>query len=187
MNGIRAHIKKVANSLLSFDRDKQGALLVSSVDQIGSDNLITVVPVLDTAAYAIGDVLFVPTPIPNAVPGNDVQGRLDTVYLVDKSDAAAFILDLYFFDVDESAAFGTINAAPNMSDANGLSYMGHVSVASADWKDLGGFKVAQETNLRRHIKPAAGTFTIWVAAITGTVLTFAASDLELRLGFSTNY
>lgn len=146
--------------------------------------LIDVTPVLDTNAYSIGDVFFVATQIPNALRVADGTGFLQSLYLIDKSDAAGLALDLYFFDA--AVTFGTINAPPSISDADAAHYMGHVSVASGDWKDLGGVKVAQENQLSKNIKPVSATTTIYVAAVIQTALTFAASDLVLRFGFDNN-
>ena len=152
-----------------------GAVLIG-----GYSPLVNVTPTLDTAAYAIGDVMFVTTLISAVMSDVNKTGVLQTIYLVDKADLGLPI-DLYFFDANVS--FGSLNGVPAISDADALNYIGHESVLTTDWKDLGGVRVAQLKNLGKVVKPVTGTANIYVAGVIQAVGTFAADSLLLRCGF----
>lgn len=143
--------------------------------------VINFTPVVDTAIYANGDVLFDTAVITGALFDKNRPMILDSVTAFDKSDAAN-IVDLYFLDAN--VAMGTINGGPSISDANIVNILGVVSIAAADWKDLGGARVACKNNLGLIVKPATDTQDLYCAGVLGAVTpTFgAASDFVLRLG-----
>lgn len=136
---------------------------------------------LDTSAYASGDLLADAQLVAACVRANDVPGVLHSILVIDEDDQGA-ALDLYF--ASASSTFGTENSAPSISDANARTLLGFVSVATADYKDLGGVKVAFKSNVGMTVVPATGTDDVYVAAINGTgTPTYTASGLKLRLGF----
>lgn len=141
--------------------------------------LLNVTPTLDTVAYASGDVMFVSTVCTNAFRVTDGLGILDSVVLIDKADQG-IALDLYFCDANITT--GTINGAPSISDADCATIMAIVPVASGDWKDLGGARVANIKNIWATVKAATGTRNMFVFGIIGGAGTYTASDLVLRLG-----
>ncbi len=143
--------------------------------------LINFTPVVDTGAYSSGDVLFDTTVIIGALFDKNRPMILDTLVAFDKSDAAN-IVDIYFLSAN--VVMGTFNGAPSISDADILNICGLVSIAAADWKDLGGARVAVKTNLGLILKPVADTTDIYCAGVLGAVTpTFgAASDFVMRLG-----
>lgn len=145
-------------------------------------DLITVVPVCDTSAYTAGDVLFDTTAIPNAVRTSGGQAVLQTLTVIDKDDQAAADMVIYIFDTGSSLTFGTANAAPSISDANAAKLVGVVSIASADWKDLGGAKVANVRGLGIVCESSNGR-ELGFAATTGGTPTQTASGLVFRFGF----
>lgn len=145
--------------------------------------IIAVTPTLDNAvAYGAGDVLFDTTAIAGALRVNDGTGVLMSVFLNDKDDQAAAGLDLYFFSANVS--LGTRNSTPNISDANADNLLGIVSVATGDWKDLGGCKVASIKNIWLPIKAGSGVTTIWVAGVTAGTPTTTTSGLVMRFGIT---
>jgi hypothetical protein len=141
---------------------------------------VDLTPTLDTSLYTTGDTLFVATAVPLARI-SDGTGVVTTVAAIDKSDLK-IPFDLYFFS--SAVTFGTINVAPSISDADGAAYLGHVSFAAADYKDLGGVNVAIKTAVGINFKPASGTQNVYVAGVIQSGLTVAASDLVLRFGVS---
>lgn len=143
-------------------------------------NLIDVTPTLDTSIYASGDTLFDSTVITNAVPIGGAAIRLTSIVLIDKDDQGA-ALDLYI--LDSNLPFGTLNAAPSISDANADNMLAHIAVAAGDWKDLGGARVAVIENIQTIVKPSADGRDLYVAATTGGTPTHTASGLVLRFGF----
>jgi hypothetical protein len=139
-------------------------------------------PTVDTNIYANGDVLFDTAVISNLAFDKNRAFVIDSVMAMEKSDNPGLILDLYFLDAN--VAMGTFNGAPSISDANALNILGVASFAAADWKDLGGVKVALKNNLGIVVKPATDTSDVYAAAVLGAVTpTFgAASDFYLRIG-----
>jgi hypothetical protein len=142
---------------------------------------VDVTLVLDTSAYAAGDLLVVPQIVNSAVKATDGTGVLHSIMLIDEDDNGS-ALTLYF--ANASSSFGTINLAPSISDANARTILGFVDIAAADYKDLGGVKVAFKGNIGMTIAPASGTDDIYVAAVlTAGTPTYTASGIKLRLGF----
>lgn len=138
-------------------------------------------PTLDTSAYADGDVLFTPIEITELAPVN-TPVLLQTVTVVDVDDQGA-AFDLLFFR--RSVTLGTINVAPSISDADALFYAGRVSIASGDYYDLGGARVADASDLSRPrlMAPGENNTSLWVAGISRGTGTYTASGLQIRLGF----
>lgn len=147
----------------------------------GSVAIVDVAPVIDTSIYAAGDVLFDTVIAASAVPVAGGSSVLRSVELLDEDDQG-IALDLVFFD--SLVPLGTVNAAPNISDANARKALGCVSIATGDYIDLGGCRVATLRNIGLVLKAAAGATDLYVAAITrGGTPTYTASGLKLKLGF----
>jgi hypothetical protein len=143
-----------------------------------ADDVITLTPTIDTGAYADGDTLFDAAAVAMArVSGRPVT--LQSVAVTDKDDEGATI-DLFFFD--SSVTFGTINAAPSISDADALKYLGHVRISSTDYLDVGGAKVACVKGIGLVLEPS-GSANIYVAGVIREIKTYtAATDLQFRFG-----
>lgn len=142
---------------------------------------VSVTPVCDTNAYTAGDVLFDRVAIPNATPGNDIPAVLTTVLLLDEDDNTAANITLIFLDADVS--LGAANSAPDISDGSARNVMALLVLPSGNFVDLGGAKIVNTNNLNMVLKPAAGTSTIYVAAICAGTPTQTASGIKLRFGF----
>jgi hypothetical protein len=164
-----------------FAADKMQALILANLSALAAHVFVNLaaVPVLDTSIYASGDTLFDSTAVANAVRTAGGTAILRSLTLIDKDDNTAAGIDLFFLGAN--VAFGTLNAAPNISDANGLNILGFVSIASGDFIDVGGSKVATKTGLNMILKAASGT-TIYVAAITRGTPTQTASGIQVLLG-----
>jgi hypothetical protein len=145
--------------------------------------VVDVTLVVDTAIYASGDVLAITAPVSGALRDNDTPMILQTVTMIDEGDQGV-AMDVYFLDANVS--FGALNAAAAPTDTAVRSVMAKLPVAAADWKDLGGARVATYNNLNMPLKPAAGGRDIYVVVVngTGTPTFTAASDLKMRLGLS---
>jgi hypothetical protein len=146
-----------------------------------SDIVVTVTPVLDTAAYASGDLLFDSAEVANAVRANGYTAILQSITIIDKADqGVAFTLLI----ANAATDFGTLNGAPDPDDTEAATVIGHVPVATGDYIDLGGAKVACIRNIGLLLKAGAATTSLYVAGVNGTgTPTYAASDLVLQLGF----
>lgn len=151
---------------------------IGSVSQ--NYSLLDVTPTLDTSAYASGDVLFVSTVCTSLMRVNDGLALLKSVQVIDKGDQGA-AFDLYFFS--SNVTTGAVNGAPSISDADLATCLGYVSIATGDYKDLGGARIATKNVLDMMLKAASGTKNIYIAGVNGSgTPTYAASDLVIRLG-----
>lgn len=145
-------------------------------------SVISATPVMDTNAYASADLLFDPIELVSAfrVPGG--HAIIDSVTLLDEDDNTAAGLTLVF--TTASTTFGTLNSAPNISDANLRNVVGTVAVVAGDWIDCGGAKVACVRNINLPVKAASGATSLYVAGVNGAgTPTFTASGLKLKIGF----
>jgi hypothetical protein len=146
-------------------------------------DVIEVVPVLDTSAYAVGDVLFNPIAIPLATRLLGGRAVLQSVSIVDEDDQKP-AMDLIFFSVLRS--LGTINTAPSISDVDARDCLPTVSIAADRFIDLGGVSIgtALQSEMGRMYEAGTGSASIFVGAIARSAATFTAADkLRFRFGF----
>lgn len=147
-----------------------------------SGNVIDVTPTLDTAIYADGDLLFNPAAITSAACFSGGIVRLESITLLDEDDQGV-AMDLLFLDA--STSLGTFNAAFAASDTLARAILGRVNIATGDYVDFGGFRIAQKTALGLIMKAPSSGSTIWVAGVTrGGTPTYTASGLKFKFGFS---
>lgn len=153
--------------------------LLGTTPVSSSGDVITVTPVLDTSIYASGDVLFNPIAITSASRANGTPVIIQSITLLDKDDQGA-ALDLFVSQSNNN--LGTINTAPNISDTNAenLHYLG--AVATTDWIDLGGCRVATIRNIGLQLEPASDSRNLFLSAITRGTPTHSASGIVMRVG-----
>lgn len=148
------------------------------------DVVVSVTPTLDTNAYASGDTLFdttkvqVLTAAPTGSAARGLRGRIASVTVLDKSDQNA---GMTLFFLRSNVGFGTANSAPNISDDNAEQIVGRVTIAAADYTDLGGCDFAQAHNLNIPFVLPSNQRELYVAAITNGTPTYAAAGLVLRV------
>jgi hypothetical protein len=148
---------------------------------VGGLALVDVTLTADTGAMGANQIIADTQVVTNAMRVADYLGKLVSVSVIDEDDQGA-ALDLYFFDANVS--MGTENEDVTISDANARSFLTKVAIATGDYTDLGGVRVAALGNLARLMKPATGTRNVYVAAVNGAgTPTYTASGLKLRLGF----
>lgn len=139
--------------------------------------IVRFTPVVDTAAYAAGDVLFDSTAVTissNATAG--ARGSILTASIIDRDDESSQTVTLYF--LRSNVSLGTINAAPSITDDNAAEIIGSCTVTTGT--DLGGCKYGETSGLVIPFELTGPT--IWVAATTGGTPTFtSASDIRVRL------
>lgn len=158
----------------------------SHVGQVGGNTKVfpATAFTLDTSAYSSGDVLTDALEFDNAMRVNDGTGYLIALTLIDEDDQGV-AMDVYVMDANVS--LGTKNSAPNISDANARNILGIISVATTDWKDLGGARVAHLKGLAMPVSAGTGTKKIWLACVNGTgTPTFTESGLRARPAFERN-
>jgi hypothetical protein len=139
--------------------------------------------VLDTAAYAAGDVLAATAVISNVMRVNDGRANLFSLTGIDKSKQKPAMTILFYQTNVTSAA---VNAANNLSDADQLNLLGFHRILAADWIDYANnsiccFKGPTAPGLL--LEAATGTKDVYAVCIldAGTP-TFAVGDLMFKLG-----
>jgi hypothetical protein len=143
-------------------------------------SLIDVTLSLDTSPYASGDLLADTQVVTSAIRLINGRARLQSVLIIDEDDQGV-AFDLYFLSANNT--MGTENSAPSISDANARDILCRVPIATGDYYDLGGVRIADVHGLNRIIKAASGTTSIYVAAVNGSgTPTYTASGLKLRIG-----
>lgn len=144
--------------------------------------VVDVVPVLNTSAYADNDVLFVPIAVPGFHEAYATAGakarKLVSVAILDEADQAQDI-DLVFSAGD--LTLGTINDVVSISDADARKVLGVVSVLIADYADLVNSQLATKRGIELILQPST---TLYLSGIlrSGTP-TYAVSSLRIKLGF----
>lgn len=170
---------------------------MSSDGVIRSTNrkIIRVTPTLDNGnAYAVGDVAFVATEIPNAVLEKGGCSKIVNAYLMDQ-DRDSYILQTIF--TEGNTALGTINATANISDADllannicGLTKLDNdaaTSGAHIDTSKIHQMLPASLTGENNHdlmlLQAADDSTSVYVQGIltSSTTPTFADGDLQLIL------
>lgn len=146
----------------------------------GETSYVDVALTLDTAAYTSGDVLFIPTSIPAAMRAINKKGVLQSIVLIDEDDLG-IAMDLVLLSANNT--LGTINTTVSISDANAREILGIISIAAADYIDLGGVRIASKNGLGMVVKPVTGATNLYVAGITRGAPIHTAAGLRLRLGF----
>jgi hypothetical protein len=136
-----------------------------------------------TDTYAAGEVVSgVETQDNSSVYGSHGALRIDHVNVLDCTDTGPD-LDIYLFgDVTAGTATPGATWAPTDTDLNNLFIdwsAVRVEVRSANWKDLGGAKVAQ-IDVGRYLTGWFGIFSILVIA-QGAYTTSADGDLQAHI------
>lgn len=132
--------------------------------------------VIDTAAYASGDLLSDRVAIDLTGKGEPVSGEVVGFTLLDKDDEGG-LLDIVF--LDSNVSLGTINAAPSISDTNAQQLIAP-AVPVSSYTDMGGCQIAGPSFDPIPFETATGI--LYVAAISRDTKTYtAASDLRLKV------
>jgi len=154
----------------------------SQIGKVGVfSDLISVTLSLDTSAYASGDLLADTQAISNAVRVLGGQAVLQSIMVIDEDDVGA-AFSIYILGANNT--MGTENSAPSISDANARAIQAIVDIATTDYKDLGGVKVANIRGIGAVVEAASDSKDLYVSVVNGTgTPTYTASGIKLVLGF----
>lgn len=147
----------------------------------GDDDVIDVTLNLDTSAYADGDVLSDTAELSNAVRVAGGKATLVSITVNDEDDQGGSF-DIVFFRTNVS--LGTKNSAPSISDTDAREYLGHISISSGDYIDLGGVQVARKigSECALELEAGSGSTSIFVSTISRDTKTYTASGIRLKFG-----
>lgn len=166
--------KTPERSVIVDPRDTSGA-----TDFIGGA-VRDVTLVCDTSIYADGDVLSATAVITDFFPVVNGVGEIKAIRLADEDDQG-IALDIFFLDA--STSIGSANAAFSPSDAVSRDLLCHHRIATGDYLDLGGVRIATKTACGLFVKAKTDTKDLYIATVTrGGTPTYTASGLRLRLG-----
>ena len=142
-----------------------------------------------TGEFVSGDTLTpVLVELPNAVDNDGGISLLQGMSVFNK-DNADCALGIVFFENNSTPAFGTINAAPSISDADFLANnpLGSVELNAVDQTMFGGNRFGtaggatddHEPN-QLFLQAAAGSTSVYFAMVARTTTTFdTATDISL--------
>lgn len=135
----------------------------------------------DTGILGAGEVIADSQEILGALRHKGDATELRSIVVIDEDDQGTAI-DVIFMRA--AKVLGAENSTPSISDADSREIVGRVSIAAADFTDLGGAREATKPNVALVMKGALDSNSLWVGAITrsGTP-TYTAAGLKLRLGF----
>ena len=142
-----------------------------------------VILTLDTSQYGSGDVLAATQEVTNVMETAGGTRTLSGIQVVDEDDQGG-AFDLLFFR--SNVSIGTENAAFSIDDAGSREFLGWVSIAAADFTDWGGFRSAFIHSSAAAFKigmleAAAGSKSIFIAAISRDTKTYSASGIRVKL------
>lgn len=135
----------------------------------------------DTNVYADNEVLADTQELPLAVKQPGGIARLVSLVVLDEADQGA-AFDLIVLDADVS--IGTENGNVAITDTNARRIIGRVAIASGDYYDLVGSRIAVKNSIDQILKAASGSTSLYVAAISRGTGTYAASSIRLKFGFA---
>ena len=150
-----------------------------------SFKVLTFTPVLDTAIYAAGDVMFIAQELTGVMNDTGGSAKLISAVVSDKDNEKA-TFDLYFFDSLPANSLGALNAAYALNDADFAKMMGRIAVLAADYVSSSSNSAeATYKNIQLMLKAASRSKSLWLVGVVRTVTpTFTtAGDLKIQLGF----
>lgn len=156
-----------------------------SIEVSPQGDVIDVTLVCDTGASSAGKVLAIPQEVTNFVRLPGSSARIDSITAIDEDDQGT-AFDLIFMSITGSLGALAATAAP--SDAVARTILGQISIAAADFVDLGGARVATLLGSRcgLMVKPGLATSrSIWIGAITRSgAPTYSVSGIKLHIGLA---
>lgn len=165
-----------ASDQVQLQATKSGALRATN----GDADVYTVTFSLDTSAYASAD-LVADTQAVSTTAFDQEGGTIvvDSVVILDEDDQGV-ALNLVF--IQDSTSLGTENAAPTITDADARKIIGVVPIATGDYLDIGGSKIATVRNVGLTLKAASGSQALYVAIVNGSgTPTFTATGLQAMI------
>jgi hypothetical protein len=142
---------------------------------------ISVTPTIDTAAYTTGDCIGGLMTFSNAVRISGGSGIIQSVLVLDKTQAQRAAIDLLFFD--RSVTWAGNNAAVAMSDADMAYCLGVIPIGpyNTAWPGTPANSFSTLINVGLPFI-LSGTDLFVGAVVRGTPTYVAASDLVFTLG-----
>lgn len=153
---------------------------VDRVEHVGQ--VLGVTMSVDTSAYGSGDLIADTQEIAGAVLRSGGTTMLQSMTVVDESDQGV-AFDVYILSAN--VTMGTENSPPSITDGDASKIQAIIPIAAADYRDLGGVRVADVYGLNRILQAEAGSTSLFIAIVNGTgTPTFAATAIKIKLGLT---
>lgn len=144
---------------------------------ITSYNDVTLV--LDTSAYADGDLLSDVVEIPEAVRIEVGTGILKSIVVLDKDDQGA-ALDIAI--TRSSTSWGTINDAFSISDAIADDILWWWEFGAGDYFDGLAWQRIQKDDIGMPVAAETGSDSLYIAAVSRGTGTYTVSGITVKVG-----
>ena len=138
--------------------------------------------VVDTSAYASGDLLFDTTQLAavNVWQAMNRTAILQSIVVLDE-DANSKAMDIVF--LDDSTSLGTINVAASLDTTDLRNVIGVASVAATDYVDFTATSAAVPQINPFMIRSSNDTYNLYVAGIIRDSATYTATTaIHLQIG-----
>jgi len=145
-------------------------------------NLVSITPVLDTGAYADGDVLFPDMVLAAVARANTRDVTLISVALRDLAIQNG-PFDLFFFSAEPATGTYTANGVFTLHDTDADLFVGHVSILATDYANAAASSVATKRNIGLQMETTTGDDLYVIGVSRGVPDYVTASDLMIHLQF----
>ena len=183
---------------MSLTRKTGGVTVTSTSTQMGIKGKVIrvtpTIPIGSPTAFGDGDAMTETlVEIPNATEYEGGVSLLRNISIFNKDNEDCGI-EVIFFENNSTSAFGTANAAPDITDANALANnpLGTTSIVAADQNQAGVWSIGTSGLLTDdHINPlmlqsASGSTSVYFAIVSRDTATLA-STTDITLIFSIEY
>ena len=152
------------------------------VQPAGRTRRISVTPTLDTSAYGSGDSLCGQMTIANAVRNSGGSAILQSITVLDRTQAQRAAMDILFFD--RSVTVAAANAALAMSDADMANCLGVISIGpyNTAWAGTPANSISTLVNIGLPIVVNSGT-DLYAAVCVRATPTYGSGDLTFSFTF----
>lgn len=159
------------NTSLESINGKTALVVKLSGAQVGVDGNI----------YASGDLMGGKLTLSNAIRVAAGSGILQDIVVQDLTNQKA-ALDVVLFDSDPSTTTFTNNTALDVSDADLVRIIGHVSILASDYISFADNAVATKSGLAMPVDVAAGR-NLYACVVSRGTPTYTANELGIAFGF----
>lgn len=163
--------------------DRFGSSEQLGVASVGAATNCIVKTVTVTAnAYSSGHLIGSKLSLTTAARLSAGSGAIISVTVVDQAKQSS-AMDVVFWNADPSGTTFTDRSALDIADADMLTLIGGVQIATTDWYAFNDNSMACKTNIGLPFGPLASGTTIYAAIVSRGTPTFAATtDVQLTVG-----
>lgn len=143
---------------------------------------VSIVPVLDTAAYAAGEVLFTDMVLAKAARAD---AGIATLISISGHDLGkqSMAFDILFFNSEPATGTYTINGAFTLHDTDAPLFVGHVNIVANDYAAAAASSVFTKRNIGLQMECLTGDDLYVIGVTRNTPDYVAATDMKINFNF----